>query len=158
MASQGLLSRPAGGSQLTRRQVRDYFNSVRPLLRIAVDTRQRWVGELSLLFQEARNSDEGVVIRKAGAIGRQYVTIFRDCLRQVESYSAPDPAVSCHRVLREWLDHLVKACNALLSASNARDLSQMQVCQEHLTQARLAARTFNQTQTEILRNFNLIKS
>src|SRR5687768_11606966 len=113
MVSRGLLSRPVGESQVIRRQVRDYFNSVRPSLRVAVETRQRWVSELSVLLMEVRNHDEGAVIRRAGAIGRQYVTIFRDCLRQVESYSVPDPVASCHRVLREWLDHLVKACDAL---------------------------------------------
>ena len=132
------------------KEIAKFLVSLKPLVQRAIEVRASWIRELGVLFEEARQGNEAHVTSRAGRLGRDHVTLFRDVRSAVERFRPPEGCQEIHRSVVAWTDSLVKACEALIEVGNTSQLAGMQIAQRNVTEARHAARRFNSEYTRLL--------
>ena len=125
------------------REIANYLLALKPLVARAIEVRQSWIKELGLLFNEAQAGNASTVTQRAGRLGRDHVGSFRDVRTTVERGKPPAGCEDIRESVLRWMDGLVKACEALVEVGNSGSMAGMQVAQRHVTDARQAARVFN---------------
>jgi hypothetical protein len=123
--------------------VAKYLMALRPYVSRAIEVRQSWIKELGLLFEEARQGNTQQVTTRAGRLGREHVSSFRDVRASIDRGKPPEGCAEVQRSVVAWIDGMVRACEALIEVGNTGAMSGMQVAQRHVTEARHAARRFN---------------
>jgi hypothetical protein len=134
----------------TPREVARFLVALKPMVARAIEVRASWIRELGLLFAEAQQGNAAQVTSRAGRLGREHVTAFRDVRSSVERIAPPENCQDIHKSVLIWTDSLVKACEALIEVGNSGQLAGMQIAQRNVTDARHAARRFNSEYNRLL--------
>lgn len=144
-AAEGASRRPpdADPGMASPRDIARYLIMMKPLIARAIEVRQSWIRELGMLFEEARQGNAAQVTTRAGRLGRDHVGLFRDVRASCERYQPPAGCEELQRAVMSWIDGLVKACEALVEVGGSGQMVGMQVAQRNVTEARHAARRFN---------------
>src|SRR5438034_493811 len=111
--------RSAGMSQ--SRAVAAYLVALRPVLTHATETRQVWVKRIGVLMADTVHGNPALTAQRAGEIGRDHGTAFRDAERALERLHPPPECTSCHVEVTRWLQKLVRACDVLAEIGRSGD-------------------------------------
>ena len=134
----------------TPREIARFLVTLKPMVARAIEVRASWIRELGLLFAEAQQGNAAQVTNRAGRLGREHVSAFREVRSSVERIPPPEGCQDIHKSVLVWTDSLVKACEALIEVGNSGQLAGMQIAQRNVTDARHAARRFNSEYNRLL--------
>jgi hypothetical protein len=154
-APDGRADVPARSQPASPREVARFLIALKPIVAQAIAIRQSWIKELGRLFEEARQGNTAHVTGQAGRLGRDHVTAFREVRWAAEVQQPPPGCRQIYQALMAWLDGLVSACEALIEVGSSGDLGGMQFVQQHVAEARHAARRFNGEYTRLVTELRL---
>ncbi|TAK20464.1 MAG: hypothetical protein EPO26_17985 [Chloroflexota bacterium] len=120
-----------------------YLVGLRPILADACIERNKWVRQIGGLLDQARTGSVLRVARGAGQLGREFSESFRQIRARIESLNPPPECDVCHAAVRAWVEALLGSSETMLEIGRSGNLSILSQSQEHLVEARVQARRFN---------------
>ncbi|TAK25460.1 MAG: hypothetical protein EPO26_03580 [Chloroflexota bacterium] len=147
----------AGGTpqQATPKDIARFLIHLKPLVARAIEVRQSWIRELSALDAEVKTGSAAQVTARAGRLGREHVTSFREIRSSTERHQAPEGCQEINRIVFAWLDSLVKACDALVEVGSTGQMAGLKIVQQHVSDARASARRFNSEYQRLISELNV---
>jgi hypothetical protein len=138
-----------------RRRVVAYVARSRVPLRQVVAARQKWLVDLSKVYEAIKDSPTQLVLERAGAVGENHEPVFRDALLLTQSIEPPLEAEAVHAALVGWITALHAACLALIDARKLRDRAMLGRLREQLGHARKYSATLVAERTELFTSYRL---
>ncbi len=138
-----------------RRRVVAYVARSRVPLRQVVAARQKWLVDLSKVYEAIKDSPTQLVLERAGAVGENHEPVFRDALLLTQSIEPPPEVEGVHAALVGWITALHAACLALIDARKLKDRAMLGRLREQLGQARKHSATLVAERAELFTAYRL---
>ena len=129
MTSQSMPAQPE--TPLTR-----YFGRIRPISTEATSLHREWTQKLAHLVASLEADGLEQVLDRAEHAGLFFDLSFARCHRDMVEVQPPAPAERYHDLWLCWLDHMMRASQALCEAAGQRDRGLLGRCRAILTDAR----------------------
>jgi hypothetical protein len=134
----------------SRREIADYLRAQAAPLQRANEAQKLWGKQLPQLFESVNDGKGAVAAIRARSLGKQYGTLFREVLAQVEKLTPPQAAIRCQEYMSRWLKALINASDSLLHApEDGKDIAYLRDCNDYLDDARYAAKPLTEIRQKL---------